>query len=128
MGVRPVKARVLVAAVVIALVSACSHAGTLQVRLTAPTLNNELGVCPATILAPRPDSLWVFVAIPAAGIRDSVWSAPGALLSFTYQLPAGPYNVRAYAASWYKGTLYPGCDTVATLRSIAAPHHPGLLP
>lgn len=79
----------------------------LVVRGTAPP-NDNSGSCTAPILAPRIGTTVMHFAWsgPVAG-EDSVSTSAGTLITFTRNVPAGTYLIRAWASDGGGA----GCDT-----------------
>lgn len=121
-----------VAAIVFALIGAallaavlaftsCAHSAVLKVSCSAPMWNNAAASCGSSpILSAGSDSVRVTIEVSALGLRDSATVARGQRATFLFQpVPPGSYAVRAFASRVIGGFAIPGCDTIATVPTIA---------
>lgn len=99
----------------------CAHAAVLKISCTAPAWNNGATACGvAPILTPGTDSIRVVIEVQSLGLRDSVTVARGQRANFIFQpVPPGTYVVRAFASRVIGGYVIPGCDTTASVPTIA---------
>jgi hypothetical protein len=101
--------------------TSCAHSATLRVSGTAPAFNNA-GDCVSPVLQAGSDSVRVVVQVPALSLADSVTVARGKPFVFLFgPVPAGNYSVRAFASRVIGGSVFPGCDTIATVPAIVGP-------
>lgn len=108
--------------VLLVLMTSC--AATLRVSGTTPQQVND-GSCAAPVLLPASaGAAWmVHAQVLGRGLEDSVAVAPGDGFAFSWTLPAGSYQVRAWV-SLARAPQYAGCDTTATFDALAAPWKP----
>lgn len=105
--------RHLLLAIAGALVLLSSCAATLKLSGTAPNQDNA-GTCTTPTLTPIAPGSVVTVHVSATGplaFEDSLAIAAGSTFTFTRNVPAGTYTVRAWASD--AGGI--GCDTTLTL-------------
>lgn len=102
-------------AVALGTMAGCNFArgATLAVRGTAPASDNS-GTCTTPTLTGATPGATVTVHVSAIGPaarEDSLLVPAGSPFSFTWQVPAGAYTVRAWASD--AGGI--GCDTTITV-------------
>lgn len=112
--------RFLLGGLLLALVAFSSCAATLTVRATAPIYDNA-GTCTLPLIGPRSGATVMHFAWagPVTG-EDSVATSSGTLVTFTKQVPAGLYTIRA----WASDSGGAGCDTTISRRFGGPPARP----
>ncbi len=99
-----------------------SCGATLPARGTAPTQLND-GACTSPVLSSAASSQRIHAQVLGTSLEDSLTVMPGAAFSFSWQVPAGSYQVRVWASIAARPELV-GCDTTVTIEAPAKPAKP----